>query len=212
MIVKTASDTFLFAGLDPADVERILHSDGVTAETFKPGEIIMSPEVSAHRLGILLEGTAQVFKTASEAQLLISLLQPGQLLGAVSLFAGDSAFVTTIRAKQKCRILFFSESCMRTLLQNDFRIVENYIRYLTHRIRFLTARLESIASPTAEDKLYQYLLQNAEDGTVHLAYSLTALASALGIGRASLYRAIDALERAGKIVRNGKTIFLTEVL
>ncbi len=212
MVTRAAADTFLFAGLDSSDVEKILHSDGVTTETFKPGEIIMSPAASAHRLGILLEGTAQVFKTASDTQLLVSLLQPGQLLGAASLFADGGAFVTTIRAKQRCRILFFSESCMRTLLENDFRIVENYIRYLTHRIRFLTARLESIASPTAEDKLYQYLLQNAEGGTVRLAYSLTALASALGIGRASLYRAIDALEDAGKIVRNGKTIYLTEVL
>ena len=43
-----------------------------------------------------------------------------------------------------------------------------------------------------------------------LTLSLTELSKALGIGRASLYRALDSFESRGLIKRNGKQITLAD--
>ena len=61
-----------------------------------------------------------------------------------------------------------------------------------------------MSNPSAEGKLARYLLTNGGDGAVTL--SATALCQRLGVGRATLYRAFEALERAGAIARAGKTI------
>jgi CRP-like cAMP-binding protein len=85
---------------------------------------------------------------------------------------------------------------------------QNYLRYLSGRIRFLSARLQALAAGGAEGKLSRYLLENAAEGA--LVCPATELAQRLGISRASLYRAFQALEDAGLIQRRGKTILVPD--
>lgn len=51
----------------------------------------------------------------------------------------------------------------------------------------------------------RFLLDRADE-TGAATVSATALAQALGLGRASVYRAFDTLEAHGDITREGKTI------
>jgi DNA-binding MarR family transcriptional regulator len=92
------------------------------------------------------------------------------------------------------------------MLRADFRLAENYIRYLTRRIYFLNDRIEELICPSTDQRVLLYLTQNAEDGRFTLA--MTTLAQSLSISRASLYRALDKLEAAGRIRRDGRTIEL----
>ena len=73
---------------------------------------------------------------------------------------------------------------------------------------FLTGRLESISCLSASEKLLNHLQQNSQGQQVRLPYSMSALASVLGMGRASLYRAFEELEKEGKLKRSGKEIQL----
>jgi CRP-like cAMP-binding protein len=82
---------------------------------------------------------------------------------------------------------------------------EHYVRYLSGRIQFLSRRLDAVSADTAEGKLGQYLLTNADE-TDQVTISATGLSQRLGVGRATLYRAFEALERDGAIRREGKTI------
>ena len=93
---------------------------------------------------------------------------------------------------------------MDRLLGEEPVLRRNYLRYLSGRIRFLSGRLQSVTQAGAEGKLARYLLANAVDGAVNI--SATDLARQLGLSRASLYRAFDALEQANLIRRTGKTI------
>ena len=140
----------------------------------------------------------------------IFLLTPGALLGAASLFLADAHAVTEVDALTPCEVLFFDEETLKTLMQENFKLAENYFCYLTGRIHFLTGRIESIASPTVADKLLNYLAQNAENGVVNVPHGYNRLASALSVSRASLYRVMDELEREGRILRKGKQILLKE--
>ena len=87
-----------------------------------------------------------------------------------------------------------------------------YIRYLSGRIHFLQRRIDALAEGPAEEKLASFLLSAArpdgKNGWVFEAPSLTRLASSLSVGRATLYRALDAFEQSGIIQREGRTRYL----
>ena len=64
-------------------------------------------------------------------------------------------------------------------------------------------------SPERVRKLARYLLANGQGGSVTCTAS--GLAQRLGISRASLYRAFEALEKSALIVRRGKTILIPDL-
>jgi len=184
----------------PEAVDAILARPGAATETFPCGQTVYAPQQFQRRLGVLLSGQLRVTKDA----LTVSVLEPGDLFGAAALYSDAAEFSTTITALRDSRCLLLEQELVDRLLAEESRIRENYLRYLTGRIRFLSGRLQSLAQPGAEGKLARYLLANGREGS--LTCSATDLAHRLGISRASLYRAFEAMESAGLIARKGKTI------
>ena len=203
-----AEKTPLFQGLPAAFVESAAARGYV--ECFGAGTPVFLSGEANRRLGVLVSGSAEVYKPTGAGRILMSVLTPGALLGAASLFLADAHAVTEVDALTPCEVLFFDEETLKTLMQENFKFAENYFCYLTGRIHFLTGRIESIASPTVADKLLNYLAQNAENGVVNVPHGYNRLASALSVSRASLYRVMDELEREGRILRKGKQILLRE--
>ena len=193
----------LFSGADPQVLAAGL--TGAYERTFTPGEEISS---AGPALGLLLAGKARVTKAAGSAQLRMSELVPGSLLGGATLFEqGEQP--TLITALVPCRALFFPQKVFEAMLEADFGLARRYMAYLTARIRFLAGRLESIACPSATDKVLNHLVQCAdEQGLIRPAGGLDAMAETLGMGRATLYRALHALSEQGQIRREGRTICL----
>jgi len=201
----------LFAGVDASLIADMLTSRSASIVHFAAGECILHQDDEARRLGVLVRGTAEVYKAAGSMRVLMSVLERGSIIGAATLFLPGARSVTEIYAKKAASVLFIPEDTLKALMRKDFRIAENYMAYLTERIHFLTGRIESIACPSVADKLLNYLAQAAEDGKVKLPGSMNDLADALSISRASLYRVMDDLSWAGKIKRDGKIIYLIEV-
>ena len=196
----------LFAGTEPAVLRRALEQ-GAYEKSFAPGQQVRPGELA---LGLLLAGRAQVTKTAGHTKLRMSELGPGSLLGGATLF-GKGRQPTEIRAIGSCQVLFFPEGVFEAMLEADFGLTKRYIGYLTARIRFLTDRIESIACPTAADKLLCHLVQCADEtGALHMPGGMDALAQSLGMSRATLYRSLNALEEAGRIRRQGRAIYLLQ--
>lgn len=208
VIERALTETPLFRGVDAAFSAHAAAAG--YRESFGAGEPILSEGEENRRLGILLSGSAEVFKPAGGVRVPMSRLFPGDLLGAASLFSEDAHAVTAVDAVHRCEVLFFPEDTLRSLMQENFTLAENYFAYLTERIHFLTGRIESIASPTAAEKLWNHLLHNAQDGAVELSGGFSRLASTLCISRASLYRVLDELEQQGRIARQGKKILLLQ--
>ena len=134
----------------------------------------------------------------------MSTLTDGDVFGAAALFTDQADYPTTLTALTDCQALLIPQEAVRTLLHQCGPFAEDYAVYLSGRIQFLSQRLEAVSNPSAEGKLAHYLLDNREGDALTL--SATQLCQRLGVGRATLYRAFDALERAGAIVREGKTI------
>ena len=137
----------------------------------------------------------------------MALLGYGDVFGAVSIM-GDPLPVTEARAKKFVLALVFTPEVFIGLMKQSFALTENYCRYLIGRVLFLTERVECMAGTTAEEKLMRYLTNNSADGVCRIAFGMDALASALSMSRATLYRAFSELEKNGRIARKGHEIRL----
>ncbi len=165
------------------------------------GETIYTPRHFRRCLGILLSGRVQV----SKESLVVSVLSEGDLFGAAALFSDSEDYPTTLTALTDCSLMLAPQEAVRGLMEESARFAENYVRYLPGRIQFLSARLDALSAGRAERKLAQYLLSAADEaGSVVL--SATQLSARIGVGRATLYRAFETLEKEGAISREGKTI------
>lgn len=199
-------ESFLFRGFSEEEIMALVCLPGIEYIHYSTGTAILSAKAGSRLLGILLRGGAVVEKHSGEGLLRMSVLQPGALFGVATLFSGaeEREFPTRIIAQKNTSALLIPEDTLRTLMRADFRLTENYLRYLTGRIYFLNARIEDLISPTVEQRVLLYLTHNAVGDSI--THGLTALAQALCISRASLYRALEKLERDGSIRRQGRSI------
>ncbi len=138
-------------------------------------------------------------------------LTAGEVFGAAALYGEVDAYVTDIVADTDATVLFLSQEELSVLFRRWPTTAENYIAFLSDRIRVLNQRIESFTAGSAEERLYGWLLSHRRADNVTVSpISMTELARTLDIGRSSLYRALDALEAAGKLVRpDAKTIRLS---
>lgn len=195
----------LFTGMEEAEVLAALAADGVHRLRYRKGETIYRPHDFSRKLGILLSGSIAVTK----GDFPVSRLRSGELFGAAALYNEEPDYVTTLNVTSDCAVLLMSQDWLEAQMDLCPALRRNYIRYLSGRIRFLSGKLEELTGPTAEVKLFHYLAQRARDGAVELDCSMTELAKRLGMGRASLYRALDALEEEGTMKRTGRTVRFT---
>ena len=182
-------------------------SDHAEIVRFAAGEIIFSRLNFRRSIGMVLSGKANVIK----GKLLLSTHTKGDIFGAVTVFGADSYYANEIVARTDCEIIFIGKDEIIRLTEVCPGFSERYITYLSERIYFLNRRLDSLTAGSSEDKLLSFLEANASDGCYSVA-NYCDLAASLDTGRASLYRALDNLCEKGIITRQGKKIFLRELI
>ncbi|MPM43728.1 hypothetical protein SDC9_90405 [bioreactor metagenome] len=216
MIAKYESlimGTFLFKNTDASIMRKMLAQNGARVENYEAGAMIYDPAKYEKCLGIILEGGAKVTKArGGHGVLAISMLHKGDMFGAATLFNALGKYFTQITATGRCRALILSESLLRDAFKEEFKLTENYIEYLSGRIYFLNRKIESFTGVSVTAKLRGFIMDRADErGQVTLEMPLTTLAQTLGVGRASLYRALDEMIENGEIERDGKRIILKDI-
>ena len=135
----------------------------------------------------------------------------GDVFGAVSVFGDWGENFSSIIAKTDTTLYYLSEESLKQALTQFPDFALNYIRFLTDRVRFLNRRLDTFCAGETQNKLYEFLITQADDnGEVKFDINMTELARRLNIGRTSLYRDISLLEQSGLIKRNGKKFLLNK--
>lgn len=197
---------FLFYGLRPSERQQLLE-EAPPPERFARGDSLYSAHRFRRAMGVVLSGTLRV----THADTVLNRLERGDVFGVAALYDPSETYVTEVSAVTACSVQFFSQDLLSRWMCTDFRLAENYIRFLSDRIRFLNHRIAAFTGGDAEQRLLGWLRQHAEpDGTVALSVSMTELSRTLDIGRTSLYRSFDLLERSGAVRRNGKTIYIKD--
>ena len=175
---------------------------------YEKGELIWGGGAEYRRaIGLVLEGEAQVKKE----HLLLSVHRQGDYFGLVTLFNPCEYYTADIAALQPCRIVFIEKSAVEALLDAHPAAAKEYIAYLSQRVYFLNGRLDAVTAGSAAERLESHLRMIAEPEGEHLVCGIenfSVLAKTLSMGRASLYRALEALAAQGVIERDGGRIVL----
>jgi len=193
------------------DVEKehalaLLSEHNCSLETFSDGDMILSPSSSQKKVGFVMDGEASVTTKDPSKNALLRFLYDGDLFGIANLFT-DEPFVSVIRAEKKCRVFFLTETAIRALLESDRAFLYHYLEFLSGRICYLNRKIGYLTAGSAERRLALYLTAFEKD-EILLEESLSSLSELLDIGRASLYRAFDRLEKDGHIQKDGRRIVL----
>ena len=200
--IRALGACVLFNGLSEESVRRAAEA---AEERRYPAHGELFSQTGDRCIGVIVKGSAKVTKPKRGGTVTMSVLGAGDVFGAATLMDGEPP-VTRAEAVKELTALVFTGERFEELLKADHALTMNFCRYLIGRIRFLTARVECLAGCTAQDKIMSYLELNVKDGEVHIPFGMEAFARAVSLSRASLYRALDELEKSGKITRTGHYI------
>ena len=190
---------FLFESLTDRELELCNDMVRSACKTKKGGELYRNGA-----LGILVSGSAKIRRfTESGNTITVRSIRQGEVFGAASVFGNWQEGFSSVVADSNCEVCYVSEDVLRKMIASVPTVALNYIAYLSEKIRFLNRRLDTFSADSIEQKLYEYFTSTAdENGEVTLNISLSELSRRLKIGRTSLYRALDSLEKMGMLERN----------
>lgn len=193
---------FLFSGIPSISEE--LENELLNATVFfARGECVYESARFRKALGIIVSGKVQATTSDEKNRVILRDMSEGDTFGAAALFGAGELYVSTIRAKTQCAVVFIDETTLRKLFSLYPEISINYISFLSSKIRYLNEKIAELSTHGAEERLLDYMRKKeGADGKVK-AVSMSALAKTLNIGRSSLYRALAALEENGLIFKNG---------
>jgi CRP-like cAMP-binding protein len=198
---KHLRSCFLFAGTDgpsPELTDQLLGG----ASAFARGEIVYRSSDFRNALGVIVSGDVRICTSDAENRVILRDMSAGESFGAAALFGAGESYVSDIRAKSACTVVFIGEDMLKRLFSEYPASAVNYIAFLSAKIRYLNRKIAELSLRGAEARVFDYLRKNAADGTLEIR-NMSALAKTLNIGRSSLYRALDTLEASGHIAKDG---------
>ena len=198
-------DFFLTQNLTNEEKEQISKMLGEPA-LYKKGELVYGEGNYKPAIGIVVSGKLCV-KTAGDTDVTLRSLNVGETFGVSAVFSKNSEeFVSRIYAEKDSEILFLGEELLKEIFGRLPKTAENYIRLLSSKIEFLNKKIRLLSCKTAQQEVYEFLTSNCDENGVVASQNMSALSSSLGIGRSSLYRCIEQLEKQNLITKNGKEI------
>lgn len=176
-------------------------------------EIIFSENNYTRSLVIIIKGSASVTKQSSNSKILMSILKKGDIFGMATLFYEEENYLTQITALEKVTLAVFSKENVQKIFSDYPAVSENYITILSEKIHFLNKKISTYTKSETIQKVASFILQyaNGDKTFSDLPYSITSIADALNVGRASVYRAFDTLENDSVIKREGKKIKILDL-
>lgn len=198
-------EIFLFQGLENKDTEKII-SEFSKVQSFKKGEVIYSADNFSNALGVLISGKAFAV-TNNQNKVLMNRFEDGTCFGAAAVFGADASYASTIVAQTDCKVQFIEEEELKKIFSRYPATALNYIKFLSNKIRFLNKKLSMLSCMNAEDTVFKYFVSVADSsGEALIPKNMTEFSKMLGLGRATLYRCLDTLEKRGYIIRENNYV------
>ena len=130
----------IFKGVDPTHAKEVFERHNCRAVDFEDGEIILSQSEASRKAAIFLSGEAVATTSDDSKNALLRFFKAGDFFGIANLFTNQE-YVSSIRAKKKCKVFFFTEEAIRELLETDKTFLYNYLGFLSGRICYLNRKI-----------------------------------------------------------------------
>lgn len=205
--ITAARRLFLFSEMEEAVLKGYLERCRVLC--FEAGQVIHSANNPLCGIGLILSGRAKIL---SGGGALLRLIRDGDSFGAASAFDSAGHSPTEVISSTRVRLLVADRSVICSVIENDPSAAVRYITFLSERIGFLNGKIGALSAGDTSTKAAGYLLSLDVDseGTATLSLPLSSIASALNMGRASLYRTLDKFTEDGLISRSDDRVSILD--
>lgn len=186
--------------------ESLLKNAGII--NAKKGDRLMTKKHFSRCLALIIKGEASVSKVSADGRrIIINRLSEGDVFGMATLFYEEAEFPSEITAESPLRLAVFSKAEVEKVFASSPEFAKAYVTLLSEKIHFLNSKISAFSEGEASEKLLHWI-ETASGGEREfvLPCSVSKLAQMLGIGRASVYRAFDALSDRGILEKDGKII------
>ena len=177
---------------------------------FKRSLEIFEEQNGVECVGVIIKGCAQVIPGDQSA---VSVLTTGGEFGICNIFV-HKKMPTQIVAKTGCAVAFIPKDVFAKMLASDSALMYRYVRLCNQKMLYLADRLALMSISGCEKRLAYWLYRNAlsDDGGAAggVPISKDGLAKQLSMSRASLFRAVSALEKKGIIKPTGGKIVVCD--
>ena len=164
------------------------------------------------RIGFLMDGECVVERQKNDGgSIPLNVLKKYDCFGIISIFSKNKKFPTLIKAIKNTRIMFIESESFKDAVKENSSIAFALMAFMSERIEFLNSKIATFSADSVEDKFAIFLLSESKRlNSSEFALNLSKTAKILNSGRASVYRAIDSLEKSSLIKFENKKIILLD--
>lgn len=212
-IADFLSDIFIFENIAEDDIRSTCSSLEFEISEFLPNEKIYSPDGFLKKVGFVLNGECTVEKQKPDGTSVpLNKLYKGDSFGILAVFSDSENFPTVVKALKNTQILFLDKETLTSLIEKYPKVAISIISFMSNRIEFLNKKIATFSADSVEEKFAVYLVNEAkQSGNLFFSLNLSKIARTLNAGRASVYRAIDALEKLSLIKFENKKIYISDL-
>lgn len=202
----------LFKGLNETEILALLDGRYVL-KSFRPGELVALQGSLYDQLLIVDKGFVRGEMTdALGRSTLIEEIHAPRIIAPAFLYATENRLPVMLVAAVSTEIVCISRNQFTSMMQQDARVLTNYLQLMADRSRFLSEKLRMQRFGTIKDKLARYLLELSQrsgrgekplDAFV-IPHTQQQLADLFGVTRPALARAVGQLEAEGILQAKGK--------
>lgn len=200
----------LFKGLSKNEISELLFEVNFKEKLYTKDQLIAHSDEEVRHLLIIVGGSVRGEMTdLSGKTIKIEDIEPPRILAPAFLFGKNNRFPVNIVANNSARLVLVSKSGFIQLLQNNEKILTNYLNSISNRAQFLSNKIRFLSFQTIKGKIAHFLLQQSQrvkSLSFTIPKSQNELAEMFGVTRPSLGRAIRELDSEGIIEANGKQI------
>ncbi|MDL2214292.1 Crp/Fnr family transcriptional regulator [Clostridia bacterium OttesenSCG-928-O13] len=207
----------LFRGIDPADLDALLHCVDASVARYPKGSFISLVGDTINAIGIVLSGRVHILKEdVFGNRAILNNVEPGSVFGESFICGGNFSLTVSIQAAEDTSVLFLSfdkviHSCSNACEFHN-TLIKNMMVMLAQKNIKLVEKLEVTTKHSLREKVLTYLSQLAQDqksSTVRSPLGRVDLADFLGVDRSALTRELNRMEKDGLITYDKNTFHLS---
>jgi len=203
--------TPLFAGIDPHDLDPMLHCLGATVVNIPKGDPVFLEGDAAGFIGVVLEGCVQVVQEDFYGnRSILTHAEKGELFGESFACANIDTMPVSGYAIRDSKLLLLSCQKMLTVCSSAClfhnQLVKNMLRVVAQKNLALNSKIRFMSQKTTKEKLMAYLLEQAKtagSSEFTIPFDRQALADFLGVERSAMSAELGKLKKAGLLDLKG---------
>ncbi len=205
---KVLGATAPFSALSAERIQSLIASNDVQLKEFSAGQQVFPCRSVSDCIGVVLSGECR----SMLGKKIVAVGSEGTVFGLAELYSAGGETALKSEAAQVCRVLFISHHAVDMLIEDSSDFARSYIALLSNSVINSQSQAQALAGGSAEKALAEYLLERPRNtkGEVALPQDMMKLAKQLGLGKNSLFKAIDTLNSSGAIIFNGSAVCIKD--